>query len=28
LPLATLGVGMAFSLFFWLVIVPWRNKRD
>lgn len=28
LPLVTLGVGMAFSLFFWLVIVPWRNKRD
>ncbi len=28
LPLVTLVIGMAFSLFFWLVIVPWRNKRD
>lgn len=28
LPLVTLGVGMAASLVFWLVIVPLRQKRD
>jgi len=26
LPLLTLALGMGFSLFFWLVIVPWRDR--
>lgn len=28
LPLVTLAIGMAASLFFWLVIVPRQKKRD
>ena len=28
LPLVTLVVGMAFSLFFWLVLAPRRDRED
>jgi hypothetical protein len=28
LPLATLAVGMAFSLFFWFVLAPRRKRKD
>ena len=28
LPLVTLAVGMAFSLFFWFVLAPRRKRKD
>ncbi len=28
LPLATLIIGVAFSLFFWLVLAPRRERKD
>jgi hypothetical protein len=28
LPLAALGVGVLFSTVFWLVFVPWRDRKD